>query len=211
MKFHVTLEHDQPDKDAAKKKSQPKAAPAPQPTAPPSKPKKTTSNKNVSPPTQSDPKGAQTVKRATASAKRNTTKTPAKNTGAKPAAKSAPAKKTSAKGSSNPASPAAQSAPASGAQKRVPQPGPLLGSRWPTANGQNPPGNPMEQVANQPAGSLLPPTPPKEPLANQTTQAMRARQSNVLKKRQARELAGNDRGAPREADASSGFWPPLII
>jgi hypothetical protein len=213
MKFHVTLEHDQPGDDP-KKKTRPQPKTAPQPAAPPAKPKKVTSNKNVSPPTQANPKGAQTVKRTQAAASRakkgNTPakKAPVKNTGA---TKSPPKGGTKTPSASGVPTPANKQAAATSGQSRTPQPGPLLGSRGPTPNGNNPPGNPMEQVANHPAGSYLPPTPPKEPPANPVTQAMRSRQSGVLKKRQARELAGNNRGAPREADASSGFWPPLII
>lgn len=201
MKFHVTLEHDQPDdakkKPAAKAQAKPTAQPAPTP----SKPKKTTSNKNISPPTQANPQGTKTMKSQARQSK--------KATPTKPAAQ-ANSKKAPAKTTGNPASTKAQTA-TSTAQKRNPQPGPLLGSRYPVASGQNPPGNPMEQIANRPAGSLLPPTPPKEPPATPTTQAMRQRQSNVLKRKQNQELQGNLPGAPREADAGSGFWPPLVF
>lgn len=199
MKFHVTLEHDQPDdakkKPAAKAQAKPTAQPAPTP----SKPKKTTSNKNISPPTQANPQGTKTMKSQARQSKKATPTKPGGNN------KKAPAKTTG-----NPASTKAQTA-TSTAQKRNPQPGPLLGSRYPVASGQNPPGNPMEQIANRPAGSLLPPTPPKEPPATPTTQAMRQRQSNVLKRKQNQELQGNLPGAPREADAGSGFWPPLVF
>lgn len=99
--------------------------------------------------------------------------------------------------------------------------GPLLGTRGPmTTSGNsaaplasdpgNPPSNQLnQQTAAQPVGSMLPPTPPKEPKPTNQTSAMRQRQTQVLRARQNRELAGQTSGAPRDVDAGAGFWPPL--
>lgn len=86
------------------------------------------------------------------------------------------------------------------------QGGPLLGTRSPVGTDPNSPSDPTLK----PVGSLLPKTPQKEPPPTAATANARARQSNVLKTRQNRELKGETDGAPRDIDAGAGiFWPMI--
>ncbi len=76
--------------------------------------------------------------------------------------------------------------------------------------GQNSPGA-MNPVSGQPQGAAkpLPKRPPKEPKPTAATAQARKRQDSVLKQRQSREVQGKMRSGVRDADAGSGYWPPL--
>ena len=56
-------------------------------------------------------------------------------------------------------------------------------------------------------------TAPKESTPPPDVQQARQQQTEVLLRRQAREVRGRNNGAPRDVDAGAGFWPaqsPLL-
>lgn len=239
MKVTVHVEHDPgAGKSSSKKGSAPAASPSPAPSSPggmrptggvPPLPQSTAGTaqrpmvqgKQTPSSSASSPSTKQRAQpgKVSSSAKPGSTsssKKPTQKSGSVTSAKAGGTNPNGKAGTTKTRTPASQPA-----LPRQAVAGPLLGTRGPmTTSGSgaaplasdpgNPPSNQLnQQTAAQPVGSQIPPTPPKEPKPTNQTSAMRGRQTQVLRARQNRELAGQTSGAPRDVDAGAGFWPPL--